>query len=69
MLEGRDDLPVGHMVGCLVEYILSKRFVLSALWFKKLFNLLSPLNTLLQSSDLDLLAAINCINKVKKACI
>jgi len=36
--EGREDHKVGHMSGCLLEYLISKRFVFSALWFQKLFN-------------------------------
>lgn len=55
----------GHMAGCLLQYLLSKRFVMSAIWFQKLFNIIAPLNTMLQIKDLDLLAAINGI-EVKK---
>lgn len=67
--EGPDDHSVGHMCGCLLDYLLSKRFVYTALWFQKLFNILAPLNTLLQTSDLDLLAAVNSINETKKICL
>jgi len=27
LTEGRDDHTLGHMTGCLMEYLLSKRFV------------------------------------------
>jgi len=67
--EGPDDHFVGHICGCLLNYLLSKRFVYTALWFQKLFNVLAPLNTLLQTSDLDLLAAVNNINEIKNKCL
>lgn len=47
------------MAGSLLDYLLSKHFVMSAIFFKNIFNVLSPLNTLLQTKDLDLLAAVN----------
>jgi len=64
--EGPDKHSVGHMCGCLLDYLLSKRFVYTAIWFQKLFNVLAPFNILLQTSDLDLLAAVNSINETKK---
>lgn len=64
--EGRDDHTVGHMAGCLLDYLLSKRFVMSAIFFHKLFDILAPLNTLLQSKDLDLLAAVSGIEEAQK---
>lgn len=63
--EGRDDHSIGHLAGCLLLYLLSKRFVLTAIWFQKLFNILSPLNTMLQIKDLDL-AAVNGILEIQK---
>lgn len=56
-----DDYTIGHKAGCLFDYLLSKRFILSAIWFQKLFNILTPINTVLQSKDIDLLAAVNII--------
>lgn len=41
--------------------MLSKKCVISGIWFKKLFNILAPLNTVLQSRDMDLLTAVNVI--------
>jgi len=64
--EGRDDHTIGHMAGCLMDYLLSRRFVMSAIFFQKIFNILAPLNTLLQSKDLDLLAAVNGIDEAQK---
>jgi len=64
--EGRDDHTVGHMAGCLMDYLLLKRFVMSAIFFQKIFNILAPFNTLLQSKDLDLLAAVNGIDEAQK---
>lgn len=63
--EGPDDHSVWHMCGCLLDYLLWKLFVYSAIWFQKLFNVLALLNTLLQTSDLNLLVAVNSINETK----
>jgi len=63
--EGRDVYTVGHMAGCLMDYLLSKRFVMTAIYFQNLFNILSPLNSLLQCKDLDLLAAVNAIDEAQ----
>ncbi|CAI6350098.1 unnamed protein product [Macrosiphum euphorbiae] len=35
------------------------------MWFQKIFNVLSPLSTLLQTRDLDILAGVNSINDAK----
>jgi len=40
---------------------------MTAMWFQKIFNVLSPLSTLLQTRDLDLLAGVNSINDAKKS--
>lgn len=63
--EGSNDNSAVHMAGCLTDYLLSKRFILTAFCFKKVFEILSPVNTLLQSSDLDLLAAIQVITEAQ----
>lgn len=60
-IESSNDSSAIHMAGCLIDYLLSKRFVLTAFCFKNVFEILSPVNILLQSSDLDLLAAIESI--------
>lgn len=50
------------MCGCLLDYLLSKPFIYTVIWFQKLFNVFALLNTLLQTSDLDLLVNVNSIN-------
>jgi len=64
--EGQEDEGLSHMAGCLLSYLLSKRFIITVVWFKKIFNALSPLSTLLQTRDLDFLAGVNSINDAKK---
>lgn len=64
--DDRDDQSVRHMVGCLIQYLLPKRFVMFAIWFQKLFIIITPFNTMLQIKTLDLLTAINGIQDVKK---
>jgi len=63
--ECRNDHSVGHLAGCLLNYLLSKRFIMTAISFKTVFDVLSPLNTILQSSDLDLFAAIHSISNAQ----
>ncbi|KAF0723828.1 Uncharacterized protein FWK35_00019268 [Aphis craccivora] len=63
--EGRNDHSVGHLGGCLLNYLFSKRFVMTAITFKTIFDVLSPSNTILQSSDLDLFAAIHSISNAQ----
>lgn len=65
--EGPDDKKIGHLAGCLSDYLLSERFLLIAHCFKKIFSILSPVNQILQKSDLDLLAAVNCIEETRKS--
>lgn len=43
----------------LINYMLSERFVLIALTFKKIFNITHPFTKFLQGKDIDLLGAIN----------
>lgn len=54
-----------HMAGCLTDYLLSKQFVLTVLCFKIVFEILIPVNTLLQSSNLDLQAEIQVITEAQ----
>jgi hypothetical protein len=65
-IEGCDDHTANNMAGCLMDYLLSKRFLMSGFWFKKLFNILAPLNTILQTKDLDLLVAVSVICEAQK---
>lgn len=41
--EDGNDHTANHMAGCLMDYLLSKRFLISGFWFKKLFNILAPI--------------------------
>ncbi|KAL4147850.1 hypothetical protein QTP88_002188 [Uroleucon formosanum] len=65
--EGPDDKKIGHLAGCLSDYLLSERFLLIAHCFKKIFSILAPVNQILQKSDLDLLAAVNCIEETRES--
>lgn len=49
----------------LYEYMLSERFVLTGLTFKKLFDITSPLSLFLQGKNIDLLAAVSYVKCVK----
>lgn len=63
--EGRNDHSVGHLAGFLLNYMLSKIFIMTAISYKTVFDVLSPLNTILQSSDLDIFAAIHSISNAQ----
>lgn len=65
--EGCNDQSTRHIAGCLIEYFLSRRFLLTAFCFKYIFVILGPVNILLQSKDLDLLSAMNSINNAQLA--
>ncbi|KAL4091761.1 hypothetical protein QTP88_026403 [Uroleucon formosanum] len=54
--EGPNDKKIRHLAGCLNDYLLSERFLLIA-----------HLNQILQKSDLDLLAAANCIEETRES--
>lgn len=49
----------------LINYLSSKRFVLTDFCFKKVLKILSSVNNLLQRSDLDLLAVIQNITEAQ----
>lgn len=57
----------GSEAGALRDYLKSYRFVWTEFTFKKVFNILSPTNSILQSKDLDLILAVSMIedNKIK----
>lgn len=46
-----------------LKYILSERFVLTALMFTKVFNIIGPINKILQGVDIDLIVASGNIQK------
>jgi len=62
--ESREDFKVGAKASGLIDFLLSHRFILTALCFKKIFNLIDPLTRMLQAIDIDLLSAINNIQNV-----
>lgn len=62
--ESRLDFKVGTKASGLIDFLLSHRFILTALCFKKIFNLIDPLTRMLQAIDIDLLSAINNIKNV-----
>jgi len=50
----------------LYEYMLSERFVLTELTFKKMFDITSPLSSFLQGKNIDFLAAVSYVKSVNK---
>ncbi|KAF0748537.1 zinc finger MYM-type protein 1-like, partial [Aphis craccivora] len=50
----------------IFDLILSEKILLTAFVFKKIFEILEPLNKVLQSKDIDLLGAINSVNECLK---
>lgn len=52
--------------GGLFTYFTSQNFLYTAWTFKQIFDILSPLNSILQSVDLDILAAMDLVNLKKK---
>ncbi|KAL4105038.1 hypothetical protein QTP88_020322 [Uroleucon formosanum] len=60
-IEDCNDHTANDMAGCLMDYLLSKRFLMAGFYFKKLFNILAPLNSILQTKDLDILAVVRVI--------
>lgn len=65
--DGPGDRKSGFEAGAILDYLKSYRFVWTALTFKKLFDILSPTSSILQSKDLDLMLAVSMIeqNKIK----
>jgi len=65
--DGPSDRKSGFEAGAILYYLKSYRFVWTALTFKKLFDILSPTSSILQSKDLDLMLAVSMIeqNKIK----
>ncbi|XP_050065690.1 zinc finger MYM-type protein 1-like, partial [Aphis gossypii] len=65
--DGLSDRKSGFEAGAILDYLKSYRFVWTALTFKKIFDILSPTSSILQSKDLDLMLAVSMIeqNKIK----
>lgn len=45
----------------LLDYLLSERFILTGLTFKKIFDLVNPLSKFLQGKNIDLLNSKYCL--------
>lgn len=58
--------PVVNVNHCMDSNLQSSRFILTAFIFKHIFVVIGPLNKILQSRDLDVLAAVNYLKKWKK---
>ncbi|XP_050063238.1 uncharacterized protein LOC126552566 [Aphis gossypii] len=63
--EGPGDAKTGAAASGLLDYFTSYRFLIVAIMFKKLFQIIKPANKILQTRDLDLLAATNLIESAK----
>lgn len=63
--EGPGDAKTGAAASGLLDYFTSYRFLIVAIMFKKLFQIIEPVNKILQTRDLDLLAATNLMESAK----
>ncbi|KAE9523142.1 hypothetical protein AGLY_016456 [Aphis glycines] len=63
--EGPGDAKTGTAASGLLDYFTSYRFLIVTIMFKKLFQIIEPANKILQTRDLDLLAATNLIESAK----
>jgi len=63
--EGPGDTKIGSAASGLLDYFTSYFFLIVVRMFKKLFQIIEPLNKILQTHDLDLLAATNLIESAK----
>lgn len=62
-LEGISDAAVGASCSGLIDYFTSRRFLLTAMTFKNIFDILEPVTRQFQSHDLDILLATNIVSK------
>lgn len=63
--EGPGDAKIEAATSGLLDYFTSYRFLIVAIMFKKLFQIIEPVNKILQTRDLDLLASTNLIENAK----
>lgn len=63
--EGPSDSKAGSTASGLILYFLSYKFLITAFTFKELFDILGPINKILQTRDLDVITATALINKTK----
>lgn len=61
--EGQHDRRAGSDAGGLLNYFSTKRFLLTAFLFKSIFDIIEPTSLILQSPDMDILAAVLLIEK------
>lgn len=60
------DFKVRCRANGLVDFLLTERFILTALTFTKIFNILDPITKTFQSPDIDLLGAVTSLQVVIK---
>lgn len=61
--EGQNDRRAGSDAGGLLFYFSTKRFLQTAFLFKSIFDIIEPTSLILQSPDMDILAAVLVIEK------
>lgn len=62
----KSDFKVRCRANGLVDFLLTERFILTALTFTKIFNILDPVTKTFQSPDIDLLGAVTSLQVVMK---
>lgn len=62
----KSDFKVRCRANGLVDFLLTERFILTALTFTKIFNILDPITKTFQSPDIDLLGAVTSLQVVMK---
>lgn len=67
--DGRSDFKLGADCNGLLSYLTSYRFLMTALSFKKIFEILEPLTRTLQARDIDILAAMHLVNSAKESIV
>jgi len=61
----QSDATVQSTANSLIAYFTSYKFILTAMLFKNLFNIIEPANKQFQARDLDILVATNLIENAK----
>jgi len=64
--KGTTDYKTGSECSGMLHYFQSSRFIIPAFIFKSIFDIVEPLNKVLQSHDLDILAAMSLLTKTEK---
>ncbi|CAI6358073.1 unnamed protein product [Macrosiphum euphorbiae] len=67
--DGGSDFKLGADCNGLLSYLTSYRFLMTALSFKKIFEILEPLTRTLQARDIDILAAMYLVNSAKESIV